>query len=112
MLVPPSAEPLLLPESATHNRPFSLKHAQQQASIVGNMQARCWWGGEVGGGGMWGRGGGSWLCCCCDVPCLPAGPCRRSRARAHPPPVQAQGLLENAAGVTYVEYGAGKGYLR
>lgn len=40
MLVPPAAEPLLLPESATDHRPFSLKHAQQQASIIGNMQVR------------------------------------------------------------------------
>ncbi|KAL4421463.1 hypothetical protein ABPG75_010754 [Micractinium tetrahymenae] len=60
-LVPPAAEPLLLPESANEHRPFSLKHAQQQASIVGNMRA---WG-----------------------------------------------LLEGAGEVTYVEYGAGKGYL-
>ena len=30
MEVPPEAAPLLLPESATCNRPFSLKHAQQQ----------------------------------------------------------------------------------
>lgn len=33
--VPPEAEPLLLPESATHNRPFSLKHAQQQVGVGG-----------------------------------------------------------------------------
>lgn len=30
LLVPPEAEPFLVPESATCNRPFSLKHAQQQ----------------------------------------------------------------------------------
>jgi hypothetical protein len=59
---PPEAEPFLQPDSATDNRPFSLKHAQQQASIVGGMKA---WG-----------------------------------------------LLEGAAATTYVEYGAGKGYLR
>ena len=59
--MPPEAEPFLLPSSATDNRPFSLKHAQQQASIVGNMQQR--------------------------------------------------GLLQGAQAVTYVEYGAGKGYL-
>lgn len=61
VLVPPAAEPLLRPESATDHRPFSLKHAQQQASIIGNMQAA--------------------------------------------------GLLQDAGQVTYVEYGAGKGYL-
>lgn len=61
LALPPEAEPFLAPESATCNRPFSLKHAQQQASIVGNMKQR--------------------------------------------------GLLAGAAGVAYVEYGAGKGYL-
>ncbi|PRW32644.1 tRNA:m(4)X modification enzyme TRM13-like protein [Chlorella sorokiniana] len=61
LLVPPEAEPFLVPESATCNRPFSLKHAQQQASIVGNMKQ--------------------------------------------------QGLLEGAEQTTYIEYGAGKGYL-
>jgi hypothetical protein len=65
LAVPPAAEPFLLPESATCNRPFSLKHAQQQASIVGNMQQR----------GLVPEGAG-------------------------------------AGGVTFVEYGAGKGYLR
>ena len=30
LAVPPEAEPFLQPDSATHNRPFSLKHAQQQ----------------------------------------------------------------------------------
>ncbi len=60
--LPPETERFLVPESATSNRPFSLKHAQQQASIVGNMKQ--------------------------------------------------QGLLAGAAGLTYVEYGAGKGYLR
>ena len=33
LLVPPEAEPFLVPESATCNRPFSLKHAQQQVGI-------------------------------------------------------------------------------
>lgn len=48
LLVPPEAEPFLVPESATCNRPFSLKHAQQQVHVyvctcvcVCNVQA-CW----------------------------------------------------------------------
>lgn len=56
MLVPPAAEPLLLPESATEHRPFSLKHAQQQASIVGNMQARGLGRGQGQGLGLEGAG--------------------------------------------------------
>ncbi len=57
-LHPPEAEPYMQPDAA---RPFSLKHATQQASMVGNMQHA--------------------------------------------------GLLANAAATTYVEFGAGKGYL-
>ena len=34
-LLPPEAEPFMRPEA---NRPYSVKHASQQASIVGNMR--------------------------------------------------------------------------
>jgi tRNA:m4X modification enzyme len=62
-LLPPEAEPYMRPDAS---RPFSLKHATQQASLVGNLQ----------GAGLLGAAGGG------------------------------------AAGTTtFVEFGAGKGYL-
>ena len=96
MAVPPEAEPYLLPDSATHNRPFSLKHAQQQV-----------W--RLLKGGAARKGGGCPSLQQCPLPphCLPPTPLQASIVGN----MKQAGLLRGAEATTYIEYGAGKGYL-